>query len=979
MKDCHEPRKVCINMENKCYHITTDRFILTLNEKGVACSLKHDLSDRELLSSSGESAFLLNTGGQCVALDRLMWEPEENKLTATSPDNQVAVAMRVKTCSRYIVFEPIGLQGISGCVSLTMRLELAIEGLIGERIATVHGDDAVGLQGLTPDCSGYARRVENGPVVCVSINFAADNPIGGIALFACTGADAMATIGHIEIEEGLPHPEMDGMWAKESPSMTRSYFIADFTPDETNEIIDFVERAGLRVLYLPPWIWGSKYGHFGVNESIFPNGENDLYRLSQYAHSHGITIGAHTLSAWISPDDSYVTPIPHEGLAVWSRGVLAEKLSVDSSVIRVRADSDFTPASIVSKGEWYKIGTIRIGDELIRFERDEHARDLILLKECSRGAYGTFASEHQEGESVHLMVQAYGHHFVPAPNSQLLFEQAGQLADIMNRCKLGITSFDGLETLNFCGDFGMNQFVEAVFRRWKRNVICDTSAVTHYLWHIFSRVNWGENMVNLRDDVERRGRLDSMGFRQRNLMPAGLGWWPLRLSTPYWEATNTDDFEYILAKCAGYDTFFALETDSNALKTHPQTDRILYLVNAWENLRNAGAFTPEQKRLFRIKGLDFRLNMIEPVSTVTPIRTLEREYFIAPEIDQPIAVSVDNPYQSQPLRFKIRVMSALSSRAEDEIRLLPRTVDRLIPGPQEGSLVVESVNVKDGGPAYRFVCDYTYKVPEAKPYSNAPKVRDTQTSPPMRYSIRVGKENVDLDPDGIMVWSSQATTPLDNEELDLSSHRGLGLWLDVEQGSPGATFFVELIDAFGQIRQYYALLEQSGRRWVEWPNGEVSASHFYDYEWARGPDCGYWQALKWFDYSRVTQVRMGVVRVSPGEIVTVVIEGLRALAEVSAEFVQPSFSVGEQTLVVHGKVKSGQYLVYEGGATASVYDANWTHIDDLAISGSTLIPSGDCAILIASNGREPRPWLDVELRAAGPELKVLSERTHCSE
>ncbi|MFH1007439.1 MAG: hypothetical protein V1800_08060 [Candidatus Latescibacterota bacterium] len=68
------------------------------------------------------------------------------------------------------------------------------------------------------------------------------------------------------------------------------------------------------------------------------------------------------------------------------------------------------------------------------------------------------------------------------------------------------------------------------------------------------------------------------------------------MRTPDYEATNTDDFEYILAKYAGYAACFCIESNIQLMKDHPQTGRILDLVKASESLRNAGTFTEEQRQ-----------------------------------------------------------------------------------------------------------------------------------------------------------------------------------------------------------------------------------------------------------------------------------------------------------------------------------------------------------------------------------------------
>lgn len=113
--------------------------------------------------------------------------------------------------------------------------------------------------------------------------------------------------------------------AKRSRVTRQSYLAVNFVPSEIEEAVEFAVRGGRKALYLPPWIWASgqgsstpgleswatTLGHFGVNRDAFPNGEKDLRALSDLAGARGVTIGAHTISAWISPDDSYVTPKPH--------------------------------------------------------------------------------------------------------------------------------------------------------------------------------------------------------------------------------------------------------------------------------------------------------------------------------------------------------------------------------------------------------------------------------------------------------------------------------------------------------------------------------------------------------------------------------------------------------------------------------------------------------------------------------------------
>jgi hypothetical protein len=134
-----------------------------------------------------------------------------------------------------------------------------------------------------------------------------------IALFAGPAVDALATLGAIEVAEGLPHPMLGGVWAKRSPAATASYLIVDFGEDTVDRAIEMTERAGLKVLYhsSPFETWG----HFKLKPGLFPHGWDGFRDCVAKARKAGIGVGFHTLSNFITPNDPFVTPIPNPRLA----------------------------------------------------------------------------------------------------------------------------------------------------------------------------------------------------------------------------------------------------------------------------------------------------------------------------------------------------------------------------------------------------------------------------------------------------------------------------------------------------------------------------------------------------------------------------------------------------------------------------------------------------------------------------------------
>ena len=70
--------------------------------------------------------------------------------------------------------------------------------------------------------------------------------------------------------EGLPHPMLDGMWAKTAPRATASYLIVDFGEATIDRAIAMTQQAGLKYLYhsSPFETWG----HFKLKPALFPRG-----------------------------------------------------------------------------------------------------------------------------------------------------------------------------------------------------------------------------------------------------------------------------------------------------------------------------------------------------------------------------------------------------------------------------------------------------------------------------------------------------------------------------------------------------------------------------------------------------------------------------------------------------------------------------------------------------------------------------------
>ncbi len=467
-----------------------------------------------------------------------------------------------------------------------------------------------------------------------------------IALFGVPDSLALETIGLIEQAHGLPHPMIDGEWGKTSRSASAAYVILDFAESNVDRAIEVVEKAGLRYLYHGDAF--ETWGHFQLRPRYFPNGVEGLAAAVAKAEARGIHVGVHTLSNFITTNDPYVTPEPDPRLA--RVGSTRLSASVDATAREIAIED---PTYFVETGN-NNLFTAVIGTELVRYSGVSSEAPWRLTG-VERGVYGTTAAEHDAGADIGMLADHGYRTFLTTP--ELGDEMAGRIADLFNRAGLRQISFDGLEGNR---STGMGNYGEILFTKaWydalspdiREHYIADASRTSHFFWHIYSRMNWGEPWYAGFRESQTEYRMKNQAYFRRNYMPGMLGWFSMRAET------SLEDIEWMLARSAAYDAGYAFYTSFEALEKNGASDAILAALGRWERARMAGAFSVEQKKRMEDVSGEFHLEETGPGAwLLTPI-TIARAEFEARE-RQPgepsgVALSVENPGGAQPLAFTV--------------------------------------------------------------------------------------------------------------------------------------------------------------------------------------------------------------------------------------------------------------------------------------------------------------------------------------
>ena len=484
-----------------------------------------------------------------------------------------------------------------------------------------------------------------------------------IALFGCPPEKALGIIGQIETEEGLPHPVIDGQWLKTSPMASESYLIIDFGENTIDEALKFTQKAGLKYLYHggPFETWG----HFKLNEKSFPDNWNSMKRCVDIAEKQGIYLGVHTLSNFITTNDSYVTPKPDPRLAQVGSSELASDIDTQSTEILVRSPQFF------NQMKNNNLHAVVLGNEIIRY-REVSSREPWLLRECIRGAFGTISSIHKQGEKfIKLMDHGYKTFLT---DSNLSEEVAGNIASLLNYTGLRQMSFDGLEGnwSTGMGQYGCQLFVKTWYDKLipelKGKIINDASMPGHFNWHINTRYNWGEPWYAGFRESQTQYRLKNQDYFRRNFIPGMLGWFNLAVET------SMEDVEWLLARAAGFDAGFAFCVDYKVVNKNGAGDAIFELIKQWESARLSGAFSTTQKRQMENVDNEFHL---EPVKSgewrLYPHQV--KRFVHEQKTRQPgepvfSSFEFENPYPDQPMVFTFTLLPGENSSGSSVEKLI---------------------------------------------------------------------------------------------------------------------------------------------------------------------------------------------------------------------------------------------------------------------------------------------------------------------
>jgi len=500
-----------------------------------------------------------------------------------------------------------------------------------------------------------------------------------LAVFGTAPGAVLSLIGGIEMAEGLPHPTIDGQWIKTSGTTGRPYLIANFGEKNIDEMLGYARRLGFYSLYHsgPFRTWG----HFDLLEDLFPNGRAGMKRCVDKARALGIRVGSHTLTNFITTNDPFVAAPANRGLMAAGAATLQKDIDPAATEILVDRDDYFRQASTLN--------SVLIGGEIVRYQGVTGSGPYALTN-CVRGAFGTAAAAHARGvEAKKLMDHPYKTLFPDWPMQEELIRN---LAAYFNETGVSHMDFDGHEGTCYLGrgDYGHDHFVEAFQSQVDHLVVNGSSNVGHFYWHMNSYINWGEPWYASFRESQSEDRFRHQPFLERNYLPNMLGWF---LMTP---DTRLEDIEWMLARAAGYRAGYAFVADPESFERNPQTDAIIAAIRMWEEAKELGVFSDEQRARLKDPERDFHLEGTGEGRWV--LRSFDTFLFeharrvLQPGQPTQSEWSFENASEAQPLHLRL----LLAGGADAQAREIAIEIDRFFKAAVPATLKKGQSLVWDG-------------------------------------------------------------------------------------------------------------------------------------------------------------------------------------------------------------------------------------------------------------------------------------------
>ncbi len=524
--------------------------------------------------------------GQCLPASAASLAGD--RLTIRFAGAEVTATYQVTTAPHYLAFKLLSLSADS-IIDRIDLLQLRLQRLpfLGPWIDVAY-DDQFGIclcAGNIRTNAGMSRQAEYVEMRALATRDVALEGATAV-LFGCSNPKQrfLDVMEVVERDFGMPA----GARNRRAPMQDYSYLWCYPTPDNVDQYIALAKRAGFRMILFSYTSITQGAGHFLFNQQ-FPNGTDDLKRLTDRIRSAGLAVGIHIHYSKADRTDSYVTPVPDERLHKVRTFLLSAAIDEKADTLTIYEN----PAGC-TRDKDRRI--LQIGRELIAY-RDYTTQPPYQFTGCERGHLKTTAAAHSAGEPAGLLDVDDWVKFIRFDQAtDIQDEAARRLAEIINATgPYDMLYFDGAEDVHDPFWYHVANAQYRVYQLLKpAPPICETAMSGHFSWHIMSRgcaydvVN--EHVKSFCREISCR----TAPIRALDFTRIEFGW-IARLHPEM----GPDVFEYVLSRGAAWDCPFSIRMTLADAAAHPRAQECFDTIKTWEDARISGRLTDTQRTVLR--------------------------------------------------------------------------------------------------------------------------------------------------------------------------------------------------------------------------------------------------------------------------------------------------------------------------------------------------------------------------------------------
>ncbi|MDP7017096.1 MAG: hypothetical protein QGG36_14920, partial [Pirellulaceae bacterium] len=812
----------------------TDHVAYAVGTDGLNKAFTDRRTGRDYLEGDPVPFMFVEKDGQWTPSTAVQWD--RGFLHVTFAETGIRAKLHTRAFANYLTLELIAVNDHTISEIHLARVPLKITQTIGGSLVHCRDDDfAAAIIPLNMETHCYVaplRRAADGrtpPPLVYGGARGHVGPKGGehpvliahadqrlrldgakVAVIGCPTKNLLDIIEQIEIDNGLPHPTIDGVWARKSPEQMKSILYTDISEATVDQVIAYAKAGGFSTIHINRPVWCASNGSYLINRKNFPGGEAGLLSVSRKIHAAGLKFGMHNWEMVIYKHDPLVHPVPAKGFLMYPdrRRILASDIGPDDTFIPTTT----SPNGLLSKGDKavHYGRDLRIGDEIIIYGDLKRTKPYGFTG-CLRGALGTKRTAHKATAAIDNFAEFYWSYYKPDLQGELFDRIMRAEAALLDKFEVDYYYPDGAgENTNQYPHVLPDWYVRglAAVKRYhytRREVRFAHGAVSNFAWHVMTQGNHSDSVQNGVIEHFNRSLAESAHFRA-NLQPYDLGWFGYFTHNVTGPATRPREMAYAWCKALSHGAPISLSTDKRRLDGNGRTQEIFSMIRNWEQLKIAGYFSEDIREQLKQPDREFALEQTRDGQwRVRPVSYAPAKY--VPDVDgEQNAWSFHSDHPAQPLRVLIEPMPELAAHGN------PENVVLIKPGPLK-------LATTGAGPMWgpRMATGVELELKDSN-----------QASPEPGKSFEITAANKGKQPLG---WAC-AEIILDGKK-NLLGHRALGAW--VKGDGSGAYLHFTIESARRSARDYYTRLDFKGWKYVRMH--QSAGGEIYDFKF---PFSNYW-------------------------------------------------------------------------------------------------------------------------------------------